>query len=117
MRLRNEGLAAASAYPLCFAYRIRYVIDLNAREAMHVIELRSGQQGHPTYRAIAQEMHRLISEVHPAVGESMSHVDLSSEPRLERMLAELRAKPNDDEPSVLEDLGEPTGGRLFQVLG
>jgi thymidylate synthase ThyX len=92
-RLQEEGLGLASAYPLCFAYRIRYVLDLNAREAMHLIELRSGQQGHPTYRAIAQEMHRLISQAHPAVGESMVHVDLTSEPRLERMLAELRAEP------------------------
>ena len=31
---------------------------MNAREAMHVIELRSGEQGHPAYRAVAQDMHR-----------------------------------------------------------
>ncbi|MFZ1926532.1 MAG: FAD-dependent thymidylate synthase [Solirubrobacteraceae bacterium] len=94
-RLRDDGLAGAAAYPLCFAYRIRYVLDMNAREAMHLIELRSGQQGHPTYRAIAQEMFRLISAAHPAIGASMTHVDLTSEPRLERMLAELRAEQND----------------------
>jgi thymidylate synthase ThyX len=117
MRLQHEGLAAASAYPLCFAYRIRYVLDLNAREAMHLIELRSGQQGHPTYRAIAQEMHRLISQVHPAVGESMMHVDMTSEPRLERMLAELRAEPgNPDSLPTDESLSDELStaeGRLF----
>ena len=32
-------------------------LDLNAREAMHLIELRSGREGHPTYRAVAQAMH------------------------------------------------------------
>ena len=41
---------AASArrlYALCLGYRIRYVLDLNAREAMQLIELRSGREGHP----------------------------------------------------------------------
>lgn len=108
-RLQHEGLAAAASYPLCLAYRIRYVLDLNAREAMHLIELRSGQQGHPAYRAIAQEMHRLICEVHPAIGESMAHVDLTSEPRLERILAELRAEPHPKaaEPSEADIVSEP----------
>ena len=49
------------------AYRIRYVLDLNAREAMHLIELRSGREGHPSYRAVALEMLDAIAEVHPAV--------------------------------------------------
>ena len=54
-------------YALCLGYRIRYVLDLNAREAMQLIELRSGREGHPSYRAVAHEMHRLIAAVHPAV--------------------------------------------------
>jgi hypothetical protein len=37
-------------------------------------------------------MHRLIAEVHPAVGAAMTHVDLSTEPRLERLLAEMRTQ-------------------------
>ena len=41
-RLAGAGLAAAAPYALCLGYRIRYVLDLNAREAMHLIELRSG---------------------------------------------------------------------------
>ena len=49
----------AAPYALCLGYRIRYVLDLNAREAMHLCELRSGREGHPTYRAVAQAMHRL----------------------------------------------------------
>ena len=52
-------------YALCLGYRIRYVLDLNAREAMQLIELRSGREGHPSYRAVAHEMHRQIAEVHP----------------------------------------------------
>jgi thymidylate synthase ThyX len=88
--LRDAGHGPAAQLPLCLAYRLRYVLDMNAREAMQLIELRSGDQGHPSYRAVAQEMHRLIGQVHPAVAASMTHVDLTSEPRLERLLAEMR---------------------------
>ena len=77
-------------YALCLGYRIRYVLDMNAREAMHLIELRSGREGHPGYRAVAHEMHALIAERHPAVAAAMTHVDRDAEPRLERILAEMR---------------------------
>jgi uncharacterized membrane protein YphA (DoxX/SURF4 family) len=66
-RLEDEGLIEAAPYALCLGYRIRYVLDLNAREAMHLIELRSGREGHPTYRAVAQAMYERIAAVHPAV--------------------------------------------------
>lgn len=89
-RLRDEGHAELAPYALCLGYRIRYVLDLNAREAMQLIELRSGREGHPTYRAVAQAMHDEIAAVHPAVAGAMSHLDTSSEPRLERMLSEIR---------------------------
>ena len=79
-----------AVYALCLGYRIRYVLDLNAREAMHLIELRSGREGHPTYRAVAHEMHRLIADVHPAVARAMTFVDSDTEPRLERILSEMR---------------------------
>jgi thymidylate synthase ThyX len=67
------------------------VLDLNAREAMQLIELRSGREGHPSYRAVAHEMHAQIAAVHPAVAAAMTHVDRETEPRLERILSELRA--------------------------
>ena len=89
-RLESEGLADAAPYALCLGYRIRYVLDLNAREAMHVIELRSGREGHPTYRAVAQAMYERIAAVHPAIAGAMVHVDSSREPRLERILSEIR---------------------------
>ena len=91
-RLSTEGHRHEAAYALCLGYRIRYVLDLNAREAMHLIELRSGREGHPTYRAVAHEMHRLIAAVHPAVAGAMTHVDSETEPRLERVLSEMRAQ-------------------------
>ena len=89
-RLAAAGLDELAPYALSLAFRIRYVLDLNAREAMHLIELRSGREGHPTYRAVAQAMHERIAAVHPGVAAAMSHVDSSAEPRLERMLSEIR---------------------------
>jgi thymidylate synthase ThyX len=89
-RLAQAGPAGAASYALCLAYRIRFVLDLNAREAMQLIELRSGREGHPSYRAVAQEMHAQIAAVHPAVAAAMTHVDTETEPRLERILSEMR---------------------------
>jgi thymidylate synthase ThyX len=91
-RLAAGGLPEAAPYALCLGYRIRYVLDMNAREAMHLIELRSGREGHPGYRAVAHELHAQIASRHPAVAAAMDHVDRSSEPRLERILSELRAQ-------------------------
>ena len=82
-----------AAYAVALAYRIRFVMQLNAREAMHLIELRSSTQGHPAYRHVAQEMHRLIETVagHRAIAGMMSFADLSREPELERLASERRA--------------------------
>jgi thymidylate synthase ThyX len=89
-RLVDAGLGQAAPYALCLGYRIRFILDLNAREAMQLIELRSGREGHPSYRAVAHEMHAQIAAVHPAVAAAMNHVDTETEPRLERILAEMR---------------------------
>ena len=91
-RLAEAGHTEVAPYALSLAYRIRYTLDLNAREAMHLIELRSGREGHPTYRAVAQAMHERIEAIHPAVAAAMSHVDTSQEPRLERIMSEIRTQ-------------------------
>jgi thymidylate synthase ThyX len=89
-RLVSKGLERAAPYGLCLGYRIRFILDLNAREAMQLIELRSGREGHPSYRAVAHEMHAQIAAVHPGVGAAMTHIDEETEPRLERILSEMR---------------------------
>ncbi len=89
-RLRGAGLSEEAPYALCLAFRIRYVLELDAREALHLIELRSGREGHPSYRAVAHEMRRAIAEVHPNVAAAMTFVDDSTEERLERLLSEMR---------------------------
>jgi hypothetical protein len=89
-RLRGEGLVEEAPYALCLAFRLRYILELDAREALHLIELRSGHEGHPSYRAVAHEMRRAIADVHPNVAAAMSFVDDSTEERLERLLSEMR---------------------------
>ncbi len=91
-RLAADGREGEALYALCLGYRIRFVLDLNAREAMQLIELRSGREGHPSYRAVAHEMHRRIEQVHPAVAAAMTYVDRDTEPRLERILSEMRTQ-------------------------
>ena len=61
-RTLAPDFAEQAIYAVALAHRIRYVMQCNAREAMHLIELRSGSQGHPAYRRVAQQMHRAIAE-------------------------------------------------------
>jgi thymidylate synthase ThyX len=95
-RLVDADLRDAAPYAVCLGYRIRYVLDMNARAAMQLIELRSGREGHPSYRAVAHALHAAIAEVHPAVGAAMTHVDRETEPRLERILSEMRTQAKHD---------------------
>jgi thymidylate synthase ThyX len=85
------GLLDAAQYAVSMAHRIRFVLQMTAREAMHLAELRSQPQGHPTYRRVAQAIHREIAEVHPAIGDAftfMSYDDVD----LERLEAERRTE-------------------------
>jgi hypothetical protein len=87
--LVSGGLREAASYAVCMAYRVRFYMDMNAREAMHVIELRTAPQGHPSYRRICQAMHRHIADVagHQAIAAAMHFTD-HSEVELERLQAE-----------------------------
>jgi thymidylate synthase ThyX len=64
-------------------------MEMNAREAMHVIELRTAPQGHPAYRRVCQQMHTLIAERagHQDVAAAMRFAD-HSEVELERLKSE-----------------------------
>ena len=73
------GFSAAAQYAVAMAYRIRFYMEMNAREAMHIIELRTAPQGHPAYRRVCQQMHRLIAEGagHHAIADAMTFADHS----------------------------------------
>jgi thymidylate synthase ThyX len=85
----GTDLPDAAQYAVPFAFRVRWRVKLNLREVYHLVELRSGRQGHPAYRAIAQEMYRQIAAVHPILAEGMRFVDMEDYP-LERLASEQR---------------------------
>jgi thymidylate synthase ThyX len=91
--LHAGGYAAAAPYSVSMAYRIRFYMEMNAREAMHLIELRTAPQGHPAYRRVCQAMHRLIAEQagHHLIAGAMKYAD-HSEVELERLKAERAAE-------------------------
>jgi len=93
--LAGAGFLEQASYAVCLAFNVRYSVTMNAREAMHMLELRTGPQGHPSYRRVCQDMHRLIRDDagHPAVAAMMrfvDHEDLDS--GLERLASERRAE-------------------------
>jgi len=92
LRERPETASIAS-YVVPMAYRVRFYMEMNAREAMHLIELRTAPQGHASYRRVCQRMHRLIAEHagHVAIAESMRFAD-HGEVDLERLEAERSAE-------------------------
>jgi thymidylate synthase ThyX len=84
-----RGRRDVAPYAVVMGYRVRFYMDMNAREAMHVIELRTTPQGHPAYRRVCQRMHRLIADVagHRAIAAAMQFAD-HSEVELERLQSE-----------------------------
>ena len=108
-RLVAGELRDAAPYAVSMAYRVRFYMDMNAREAMHVIELRTAPQGHAAYRRICQQMHRAIANVagHHAIAEAMQFAD-HSEVELERLQAERRLEEKRTAALVNEQDGGQT---------
>ncbi len=92
-RLRERFGVDVAQYAVPFAANMRFVMQMNARQAFHLIELRSQSAGHPAYRHVAHEMHRLIRDVagHRRIADAMSFVDYS-DVELERLESERRSE-------------------------
>ncbi|HMG75299.1 MAG TPA: FAD-dependent thymidylate synthase [Pyrinomonadaceae bacterium] len=87
--LLSNSQGEAAPYAVSMAYRIRFYMEMNAREAMHIIELRTAPQGHPAYRRVCQQMHRLIADQagHRAIAAAMSFAN-HEQVELERLQSE-----------------------------
>jgi thymidylate synthase ThyX len=86
-----RDLPSEAQYVVPFAYKIRWYMKMNLREALHMVELRTMPQGHPDYRFICQEMWRKIQEVHPALAECGKFIDWQKY-RLGRLQSEMRTE-------------------------
>ncbi len=72
-----SGFPREAQYVLPLAFRKRVLFTWNLREIYHFVELRSGKQGHPSYRQIAQDVFRELERVQPLLARYI-RVDLES---------------------------------------
>jgi thymidylate synthase ThyX len=91
--IRSDLGADVAQYVVPFAYNVRFVMEMNPRQAFHLIELRSQPAGHSAYRRVAQDMHRVIRDVagHHLIADAMTYVDYS-DVELERLESERRSE-------------------------
>lgn len=94
----HRDLPLEAQYVVPFAYRIRWYMKLNLREAVHIGELRTMPQGHPDYRFIVQEMWKQITAVHPTLARCARFIDWQTY-RLGRLQAEMRSEYKKSEVS------------------
>jgi thymidylate synthase ThyX len=87
----HQNLPYEAQYVVPFAYKIRWYMKMNLREAVHVGELRTMPQGHPDYRLIVQDMWRKIGEVHPILAKYAKFIDWKTY-RLGRLSSEMRSE-------------------------
>ncbi len=86
--LQEKGYLLEAQYATLLGHRMRWKITYNAREAMHLHELRTSPQGHPGYRKLVKEMHDKLAEVHPILAGSMKFVNKGEDEALTRLAAE-----------------------------
>ncbi|MEW6297422.1 MAG: FAD-dependent thymidylate synthase [Thermodesulfobacteriota bacterium] len=94
-----RDLPREAQYVVPFAYRVRWYMKLNLREAVHIGELRTMPQGHPDYRRVVQDMWRQIGAVHPTLARCARFIDWQTY-RLGRLQSELRTEYK---KSVMDD--------------
>ncbi|MDE0232369.1 MAG: FAD-dependent thymidylate synthase [bacterium] len=91
-RVRTSLGRHVAQYAVPFAYHIRFMMEMNARQALHLIELRTQPAGHPNYRRVCIEMHRQIAEVagHTRIADAFTFLNTQGVD-LERLESERRA--------------------------
>jgi thymidylate synthase ThyX len=72
--LRADHPEAAS-YATLHGSRVRWTMGINDRALMHMIELRTTPQGHPSYRRICAMMHDAVAARSAWRGEAMKFAD------------------------------------------
>lgn len=84
----RHGLLDDSQYVTLLGHKMRWKFTMNAREAFHLLELRTGPQGHSGYRKVAQQMYEEIKKVHPLIAKHMRFINQDEDPELGRLAAE-----------------------------
>lgn len=87
-KLQAAGYQIEAQYATLLGHKMRWKVTFNAREAFHLIELRTSPQGHPGYRKLAQQMFEKIADVHPLLAQGMKFVNQGEDAELTRLAAE-----------------------------
>ncbi len=75
--MKRELDPVMAQYAVLFGYKIRWMMGMNFREAMHMIELRTTPQGHPSYRHVCQKMMKAIQAMHPQLAKTIRFADFN----------------------------------------
>ena len=91
-KLEEAAGPTVAQYAVPMAYRVQFLMRLNAREAAHMIELRTQPQGHPSYRRVCQRMHDLIRDTagHTGIAKLMKYAN-HDDVDLERLASETKS--------------------------
>lgn len=84
----RRGLTDEAQYVTLLGHKMRWKFTMNAREAFHLLELRTGPAGHPGYRKLALQMYDEIAKVHPKIAQQMRFINQDEDPELGRLAAE-----------------------------
>jgi len=76
-QMNSELGPVLAQYAVLFGYKIRWMMGMNFREAMHMIELRTTPQGHPSYRHVCQNMMKAIQQTHPELAQTFRFADFN----------------------------------------
>lgn len=87
-QLQKAGYALEAQYATLLGHKMRWKVTYNAREAFHLMELRTTPQGHPGYRKLGMQMYEKLAEVHPLLAENMKFINTDEDPELTRLAAE-----------------------------
>ena len=93
--------AETAQYASLLGHNMRWRISFNAREAFHLLELRTAPQGHPGYRILCKQMYDEIAKVHPNIARHMEFINKDEDPQLTRLAAERATQRKLD---ALEDI-------------
>jgi len=74
-KIRADNGREIAQYPVLFGHNIRFAQGYNDRQAVFYWELRTGKQGHPSYRAVCQKKHDLLKQRASWRAEMMPFVD------------------------------------------
>ncbi len=74
-KIRADQGKEIAQYPVLFGHNIRFAQGYNDRQAVFYWELRTGKQGHPSYRKICQKKHKHLEQRAPWRAKVAQFVD------------------------------------------